>query len=151
MKTPQSRPDYELLVARIESGEITRLKAAELSCEITGLKPQTFLSWLRSSGAAKRLKPTRGNAGSNSGWAHTDPAVIKAYEEALALALSKKVSVRQAAAVHKVSYQYLLRKVRAASGPTKKDDEDVVKLVKILANNPEKREALRKALSAWPE
>lgn len=149
MKKPQDRPEYEKLVARIETGELTRLQAADLSFEATGLKPQTFLSWLRSSGAAERLKSTRGNAGSNSQFAHTDPAVIQAYTEALALALTKKVSIRRAADVHKVSYQYLLKKVRTAGG-TAARDYDVVKLAKLLAGNPGKREALRKALEAWP-
>ena len=151
MKTPQSRPDYAELVTRIENGELTRSQAAELSLEITGLKPQTFLSWLRSSGATARLKSTRGNAGANSQFAHTDPAIISAYESALALALSGKVSIRQAAALHKVSYPYLLKKVRLAKGHSAENaDADVVKLTKMLARSPEKRAALKKALAAWP-
>ena len=104
-------------MVRIASGELTRQQAAELSREKTGLKPQTFLSWLRTAGKVQELKPTRRNAGQNSTFAHTDPDKIKAYDDALKLSLTKKVSIRAAAAKYKVSYPYLLRKVRKATEP----------------------------------
>lgn len=110
----ESRLHYETLVNRIASGELTRLQAAKISHELTDLSPQTFLSWLRSADKLKDLKHTRGNAGANSSNAHTDPEKIKAYDHALRLALTDKVSVRTAASMHKVSYQYLLRKVKVA-------------------------------------
>lgn len=155
MKPSQPRPEYEALVERIASGEITRLQAADLSYEITGLRPQTFLSWLRTSGNAKKLTPTRRNAGASSTFAHTDPDKIKAYDDALALALSNKVSIRAAAAKYKVSYPYLLRKVRKAGGtepkkpvtlPQQTKELDVGDIARKLADDPRKREALAKAL-----
>lgn len=113
MRTAQPRPDYDKLVDRILSGELTRLEAANLSFEQTGLKPQTFLSWLRSSGNLEKLKPTRGNAGANSPFAHTDPDKVKAYADATALALTGKGSVRAAAKMFGVNYPYLLRKLNS--------------------------------------
>lgn len=113
MRPAQPRPDYEKLVDRILAGELTRQQAADLSYQITGLKPQTFLSWLRTSGKLEKLKDTRRNAGANSQFAHTDPAIVDAYRKALELALTGKVSVRSAALKYNVSYQYLLRKVQS--------------------------------------
>ena len=110
MRTPQPRPEYDVLVTRILSGELTRLQAADLSEAQTGLRPQTFLSWLRTSGKLPDLKATRRNAGSLSPFAHKDPNKVNAYADALALALSGRVSVRQAAIKHGVSYIHLLRK-----------------------------------------
>lgn len=116
MRIAQPRPDYDKLVDRILSGELTRLQAADISFEQTGLKPQTFLSWLRSSGNLEKLKETRGNTGANSQFAHTDPDKIKAYDDAMALALSGKVSARASAARFGVNYQYLLRKINKLDG-----------------------------------
>ena len=106
------RPDYERLVDRIAAGEITRAQAAELAHQATGQSAQTFLGWIRNSGASKRLRSVRGNVGANNIHAHKDPVKVKAYEDALAMALSGQHSVRHAAANHGVSYQYLLHKVR---------------------------------------
>ena len=115
MKTP--RPEYEVLAELISSGELTRKQAADRASAETGQSANTFLSWLRSSGWAERLKHTRGNAGSNSVHAHKDPDKVKAYAEALAEALSTKRSVRSVAAkyAHRgVNYVYLARKVKRA-------------------------------------
>jgi len=107
------RPEYEALFDRILSGELTRKDAAAQADN-----PGTFLSWIRSSGKAEALKNFRGNSGQSSIHSHTrkdpvnGPAVVKAYAEAIELALSGKVSARQAAKVKKVSYAYLLTKLQ---------------------------------------
>jgi hypothetical protein len=123
MDRHESRPHYETLVNRIASGELTRLQAAKISQELTGLSTQTFLSWLRSADKLKDLKHTRGNAGPNSPNSHTDPEKIAAYDHALRLALTGKVSARTAASMHKVSYQYLLRKMKAAKHIQRAENE----------------------------
>ena len=111
------RPEYEALVERIARGEISRNEAADIAQEQTGASRQTFLSWVRTSGNSERLKDVRGNAGSNSIHAHKDPAIVAAYDAALKLAVSGKVSIRQAAKVHNVSYPWLLTKVRKYTEP----------------------------------
>lgn len=131
MRTPQPRPEYDVLVTRILSGELTRLQAAELSETQTGLRPKTFLSWLRSSGKLPDLKDTRRNAGQLSQFAHKDPDKIKSYADALALALSGKTSVRQAAIKYNVSYLHLLRKWRKAR-LVAADDETTKALSEVL-------------------
>lgn len=107
------------------------MQAAELSETQTGLRPKTFLSWLRSSGKLPDLKDTRRNAGQLSQFAHKDPDKVKAYADALALALSGKTSVRQAAIKYSVNYLHLLRKWRkakdvAADDATSEALEDVL-------------------------
>ena len=158
MRTAQPRPDYDKLVDRILAVEISRQEAADLSFELTGLKPQTFLSWLRSSGKLDMLKPTRANAGANSQFAHTNPDKVKAYEDALALALTGKVSIRAAALKFDVSYPYLLKKARKAGltqakeaqvtphtpeAPQENADED---LVRAILADPAKVRAFAMAL-----
>lgn len=113
-KKARPRPEYEALVQRISTGEITRLEAAQLAVEQTGLSANTFLSWVRSSGVAKKLKHTRGTVGANSIHAHKDPDKVKAYEDALAEAMGSSGSLTAIAAKHGVSYGYLSKKVRAA-------------------------------------
>lgn len=112
------RPEYEALVERILAGEITRDQAADISSEQTGKSRSTFLTWIRNSGAAERLKAVRGSVGSRNIHAHKDPVKVDAYEAAMALALSGKVSIRHAAAKYEVSYPYLQRRVQAARGTT---------------------------------
>lgn len=111
MKTP--RPDNERLVERILSGEITRPQAARIFHETTGGSPDTFRSWLSTSGAALRLKEFRANTGKRSIHAHTDPDKVKAYEGAIALAMSGKVPlVEVARRFPSVNYVYLCRIVK---------------------------------------
>lgn len=122
MRKPQPRPDYDKLVERILSGELTRLQAADISYEITGLKPKTFLSWLRSSGKLPELAPTRGNRGDGSPFSfrnpdnpNYDPGKAAAYDKAVAQAMSTtSKSVRAIAKDHGVNYVYLLRKLSKA-------------------------------------
>lgn len=152
MKPSKPRPEYETLVQRIAAGELSREQAAAESENLTGLKGGTFLSWLRTSGATQKLKPVRRNAGVNSPFAHTDPDKIKAYEDAMALASSGRVSVRAAALRHGVSYPYLLRKFHKANPPDMEQTaQKVERLVKALATDPVKRTALIAALSAIPK
>lgn len=111
------RPEYEALAEMISSGQLTRKQAADRASAETGQSTNTFLSWLRSSGWAEKLKHARGNAGSNSIHAHKDPDKVKAYDEALAEALATRKSVRSVAAkyAHRgVNYVYLARKVKRA-------------------------------------
>ena len=138
MKKP--RPEYEALVPRIASGELTRKEAAEISSQQTGLSPGSFTVWLHNSGHAEKLKHTRLNTGPNN--IHSlsnpdnvdgyDPAKVKAYEDALALAAIGKTSIRQAAAKFNVSYPYLLRKARAAGVTMAKEDKDREATLKAL-------------------
>lgn len=109
-----NRPEFEALVDRIAAGEVTRDQASHLAAAATGVSPKTFLSWIRSSGAAQRLRGVRGNVGTNNIHAHKDPDKVKAYEDAMALALSGKVSARTAALKYKVSYKWLLVKMKKA-------------------------------------
>lgn len=111
----KERPEYEALVNRIASGELTRQQAADIAHEQTGLSKGTFLVWLSSSGASERLKEQRGSAGDNSIHSHAknDPDKAKAYEEAVTMVL-KGMSGAQAARTFDVNYQYLMRKVAAA-------------------------------------
>lgn len=59
--------------------------------------PQTFLSWVRYSGWAKKLRDTWANAGAKHWNATKNPDKAAAYKEARALALSGRVSVMAAA------------------------------------------------------
>jgi hypothetical protein len=134
------RPDYEALVDRVQAGEITRLQAAQLSGA-----PNTFLSWVRSSGAYLRLKDVRASAGDKHWHSHAklDPDKAAAYEEALALAQTGRLSLlaisRQFAA-RGVSYEYLLRlhnrrkkaQAQPVSGDQRADDETASALARSI-------------------
>jgi hypothetical protein len=139
-----NRPEFEALVDRVAAGEITRAQAAQIASETVGVSPNTFLSWVRSSGAAARLKNVRGTVGQRNVHAHKDPAVVKAYDDAVALALSGKVSVRQAAAAHNVSYPWLLAKVRKVQ-PAKATAERI-EVVRYTTANEEAVKRLEEAV-----
>lgn len=108
----KERPEYEALVNRIASGELTRQQAAEIAHEQTGLSAGTFLVWLSSSGASERLKEQRGTAGDNSIHSHAknDPDKAEAYKRAID-AVMHGMPGAQAARRFDVNYQYLMRKV----------------------------------------
>lgn len=144
MNPKKSRPEYEALVERILSRELTRAQASLIAAEQTGSSPQTFLGWITANKEVReKLKPTRGSVGANSVHAHTDPDKVKAYDDALSLALSGKVSTRAAALKHGVSYEYLCRLVRknlaqsTASTPAtdvfaERNDQTVAALAKAI-------------------
>lgn len=108
----KERPEYEALVNRIASGELTRQQAADIAHEQTGLSKGTFLVWLSSSGASERLKEQRGTAGDNSIHSHAknDPDKAEAYKRAID-AVMHGMPGAQAARRFDVNYQYLMRKV----------------------------------------
>lgn len=154
----KERPEYEALVPRIASGEISRKEAAEISAKQTGLSPGSFLVWLHTSGRTETLKHTRLSAGANN--IHSlsnpdnvdgyDPDKAKAYEDAMALVTAGTTSMRKAAAKFGVSYPYLLKKARAAGLTQPKqplsatpEDED---LVRAVLSDPARVAALAKAI-----
>lgn len=146
----KQRPEYEALVPRIASGELSRKQAAEISAEQTGLKAGSFLVWLHSSGHAEALKHTRLTAGTNSPFAEKDPDKVKAYEDALEFSRASKKSLRSAAARFGVDYNQLLKKARAAgltqpkeAPPASQEDED---LVRAVLSDPARVAALAKAI-----
>lgn len=140
------RPEYEALAELISTGELTRKQAADRAHAETGQSTNTFLSWLRSSGWAEKLKHARGNAGSNSIHAHKDPDKVKAYDEALAEALATRKSVRSVASkyAHRgVNYIYLARKVKRAEAARAEQE--------AAAANDRTIQALAAALASPPQ
>ena len=135
------RPEYEALVLRVQAGEITRQRAAELAHEQTGLSEQTFLSWITSSGSAKLLRDQRGSAGANSIHSHArnDPDKAIAYEEAVAAALASRGSVKAVYnkfAERGVSYVHLASLVRKARPPRPQSlppKEDLVQAIMVAS------------------
>ncbi len=138
MRKATPRPDYEALLAQVRAGTLTRVEAATASGT-----PKSFLGWVHAHGHHLPLPDQRT---SEKHWnAHTDPHKVQAYEKALELALSGRVSVRSAAAAHGVSYVYLLRKFHKAVGsmpPQPAIDEDEV----FRAINDETARRLQAAL-----
>lgn len=67
MNKKPARPIYEALIEKIKSGELTRKQAA-IASTITGLSADTFMSWLKSSGAIKdpAMRAARRSAGQAS-------------------------------------------------------------------------------------
>lgn len=114
MKKP--RPEYEALVPRIASGELTRKQAADIASEQTGLSPGSFLLWLNHSGRNKELVNTRRNAGETSvrALANTDPDKAKAYADAIKAVTEDHMNGELAAKKFGVSYQYMMRKIKEA-------------------------------------
>lgn len=139
MNKKHNRPEYENLRDRIKSGELTRAQAATASQFVTGLSPNTFMSWLRSSGALKDLKETRLNAGQHSHLASKDPDKVKAYGSAVSAVLAGG-RPKAVAEAFGVSYPYLLKKVekarpkRPATAPTT-PEEDLVMAI-MVASRP---------------
>lgn len=112
-KDAVDRTHFAPLVEEIKAGRLTRAEAAARAAEASGCSPNTFLSWLRSSGATKQLKDVRLTAGANHKDSHAknNPEVERAYQEALAEVARGKVSVRSIAARYEsrgVSYVWLL-------------------------------------------
>lgn len=133
MSKKKERPEYEALVKRIASGELTRQEASVIAEQQTGLSASTFRVWL-SSERADDLKAVRGNAGANSAHSHAknDPEKAKAYEQAIALVLSGKMPGSQAARQFNVNYTYLMRRVfeerlnGQPAQPAQKPDNEVI-------------------------
>lgn len=112
---PETNPKFIELFERVASGELTRAQAAEIAFEETGRSRNTFLAWIISSKERKeRLKPLRLTVGTNNVHAHKDPDKVKAYADAVALALTGKMKISDVARRFHVDYGYLLIKVRAA-------------------------------------
>lgn len=137
MNKKHDRPEYQILLAKIKSGELTRRQAATASQFVTGLSPSTFMSWLSSTRAIKELKETRLSAGQHSHFASKDPDKVKAYEQAVAAVLAGR-RPKQAAADYGVCYAYLLKKVEKArpkppkAAPTT-PEEDLVQAIMVAS------------------
>ena len=103
------RPEFEALIPRIASGEITRKEAAEIVHQQTGKSPSTFLVWL----SQQKLDLPHGNAGPTSAKSHasTDPDKAAAYDQAVEAVMSNRMKGADAAAKFNVNYAYLMQLV----------------------------------------
>lgn len=100
---------FQEMVSRISSGELTRAQAAE----VYQVKPGTLGVWLARSGVySKSPDGPKKLHGAAVKWADTDPDKAKAYEEAVMKVL-KGMPGAEAARKYSVNYQYLMRKVAA--------------------------------------
>lgn len=117
---PETHPKFLELFERVAAGELTRAQASDIALEETGRSRNTFLAWIISSKERKeRLKPLRLTVGVKNVHAHKDPDKVKAYADAVELALTGKMKISDVARRFNVDYGYLLIKVRAAKQATK--------------------------------
>lgn len=101
---------FQEMVSRISSGELTRAQAAE----VYQVKPGTLGVWLARSGVySKSPDGPKKLHGAAVKWADTDPDKAKAYEEAVMMVL-KGMPGAEAARKYNVNYQYLMRKAASA-------------------------------------
>lgn len=99
------RPEFEALVLRIASGEITRKEAAQIAHEQTGLSASTFQVWLSSSGHGAELKH------GNKGRLRTDPDKAAAYAQAVKDVVDGGAHPEKVAKALDLSFGYLRRLV----------------------------------------
>lgn len=117
MKPEFDRTAFEQLFQDILEGRLTRAEASQRASEATGCSPNTFLSWLRSSGKAQLLKDKRLTVGANHKDSHAknNPEVEQAYQEALGEVAKGRKPVRQIAKAFEhrgVSYAWLLHRAK---------------------------------------
>lgn len=116
MTLKKDRPEYESLISRIVSGELNRKQASEISCEMTGLKPGSFLVWVAQPAQASRLRHVHANAGTSNvrSLLLTNPDKAKAYDAAIQKVM-RGDSGKEVAEKMGISYQYLMRKAAKAT------------------------------------
>ena len=129
---PSKKPsNFDQLVDRIASGEITRKQATEMS----GLNIHTFNGWLKRSGALARLRDTRGNLGDNNVHSHAknNPELGLVYKQAVEKALaSPRTSLMSVwRGFPQTNYEILRQKVAAAKR-SQPDKETIRVLEKAL-------------------
>lgn len=143
MKQPP--PQFESLVPRILSGEITRQQAADIACQETGYSRSTFLVWLNTSGNAAKLKGVRGSSGPRNIHSHAqnDPNKVKAYEDAVKTVLAGQTGT-YAAEKHGVNYQYLMKLINKRKLQEQKHirEQSAAEYLQKLVENPLKAEKL---------
>lgn len=137
---PSKKPEnFDELVERIAAGELTRKQAADLC----GLNYHTFKGWITRSGAASKLRDSRGNVGENNLHSHakTNPELAQAYKDAVSVVLAnQKVSMLS---IWRKDFQHLryelLRQKVLAAKQTAPDKETARILEKALRMQEQKK------------
>lgn len=137
---PSKKPEnFDELVERIAAGELTRQQAADLC----GLNYHTFKGWITRSGAAAKLRDSRGNAGENNLHSHakTNPELAQAYKDAVLVVLAnQKVSMLS---IWRKNFQHLryelLRQKVIATKQSQPDKETAQILEKVLRKQEQQR------------
>lgn len=87
-------PTFKEMVSRIESGELTRLQAADTY----GINPGTLNVWLSRSNLAEKTRlKERPLHGAALGWVKLDPDRAKLLDEVVARVVAGELTVTQAA------------------------------------------------------
>lgn len=111
-------PTFKEMVARLQSGELTRNQAAEAY----GLKPNTLITWLLRSKIDIPRDSSAGLRGAALTWTKDDPVRKAALAEAVAKVLSGELTGDQAFAIYadkgvaRATLFLEVRKILAAQG-----------------------------------
>lgn len=106
-----SHPQFQEILARIRSGELTRAQAAAEY----GLNPGSLNTWISRSGQAHTLPSRRGKAGTAAERAEKDPDKVAAMEAAVKRVLTGEISALAMAQLDpRVNPRTLAAKVRQA-------------------------------------
>lgn len=147
MTAKKDRPEFEALVPRIASGELTRDQAAAIAHKQTGLAPGSFKVWV-SQNHSDTLRAVRRSAGALSKHSHSqnDPDKAKAYEQALSTLMAGKMPGPQVARKFGVSYTYLMRLAKKESSKVAVQPDSEV-ILSVL-NDPARMKKLAEVIRA---